>query len=134
TYRQLDEQTDRCAAWLAGRGVAVGDRVAVLSKNSAEMAIIHLACERAGAIFVPLNWRLSTPELAFVMDDAAPVLLIVQAQMAAAGAELAKQVPLVHTGDDLTAAMTGAEDPAPRRAVDIDAPVTLLYTSGTSGR
>ena len=64
TYRALDRAADGAAAWLAARlGPASGERVAVLARNCAEMMILHLGCVRAGAVFVPLNWRLTPVEL-----------------------------------------------------------------------
>ena len=76
TYRALDRAADGAAAWLAARlGPASGERVAVLARNCAEMLILHLGCVRAGAVFVPLNWRLAPVELAALIADAGPNLL-----------------------------------------------------------
>ncbi len=61
TYSQLDDAIDRAASVLTAAlgGKPKGERIAVLSRNSAQMLVIHLACVRSGAIFVPLNWRLA---------------------------------------------------------------------------
>ncbi|MEY2943471.1 MAG: hypothetical protein RLY97_1485, partial [Pseudomonadota bacterium] len=59
TYGQLHLAVDRLAAWIVAEvGPASGERLATLSKNNAEMIILQLAAIRAGAIFMPLNWRL----------------------------------------------------------------------------
>ncbi|MEO7384726.1 MAG: AMP-binding protein, partial [Novosphingobium sp.] len=64
TYRQLHGEVDRLAAWIVDEfGPASGERLATLSKNNAEMVILQLACIRAGAVFMPLNWRLAVAEL-----------------------------------------------------------------------
>ncbi|RYD47286.1 MAG: acyl-CoA synthetase, partial [Sphingomonadales bacterium] len=79
SYSELDVAVDRLAAWLVGElGPASGERVAVLSKNSAEMVVLQLACIRAGSVFVPLNWRLAVPELEALVADARPALLFCQ--------------------------------------------------------
>ena len=67
TYAELDRRVDRLAAGLHGDlGVAAGDRVAVLAQNTSEIFEVQFACARLGAIFVPLNWRLTAPELDFI--------------------------------------------------------------------
>ena len=53
-------------------GVSRGDRVAVLSASSSDVFEIQFACFRIGAVFVPLNWRLAAPELAYIVADATP--------------------------------------------------------------
>jgi fatty-acyl-CoA synthase len=56
-------------------GPASGARIAVLSRNCAEMLVLQLASIRAGAVFVPLNWRLAPAELEALVADAEPALL-----------------------------------------------------------
>lgn len=129
TYAALDAEVDRLAAWLgATLGPASGERVAVLARNCADTLIVHLACVRAGAIFVPFNWRLSPGELSALVDDARPALIFLGAGMEAPGAAATRL--------DLTRATSlgepGARPPAGARR-SFDAPSTLLYTSGTSG-
>jgi fatty-acyl-CoA synthase len=127
TYADLDRAVGACAAVLRRRhGVRRGDRVASLARNCVEQVLLHLACARTGLIFVPLNWRLSVPEIAAVVDDAEPGVIFGDAEldrMGLAGAPLA----------ELSAAIDAAE-PLPTEAVDADAPSLMLFTSGTSGR
>src|SRR4051812_36366377 len=73
TYRTLDERTDRLATCLASLGLVSGERVAVLSPNTTDILEVQFACFRLGAIFVPLNVRLTLHELQFIVRDAAPV-------------------------------------------------------------
>src|ERR1700754_576923 len=72
TYRQLDQTIKRCVTVLIEDGVAGGDRIAVLAKSRVELIALHFACARIGAIFTPLNWRLSKPELDALIEDAEP--------------------------------------------------------------
>ncbi|HWG70070.1 MAG TPA: AMP-binding protein [Steroidobacteraceae bacterium] len=125
TYRSFDRMVSQYASLLRSRGVGKGDRVAVLAKNRAELISLHLACGRIGAIFVPLNWRLSAPEIDTLIEDAAPHILLGDAM-------------LVRTRvnglsiDDFASAAQG-EAPLPYEVLDQDCPSLILYTSGTSG-
>ncbi len=77
SYREFDQRSARLAAFLAtARAVTKGDRVAVLAHNSTDVLEIQFACAKIGAIFVPLNWRLTVPELTFIVGDADPKVLI----------------------------------------------------------
>src|SRR6187402_600423 len=76
-YTQLDERIGRLASHLAGPcGVERGDRVAVLALNTTDTLEVQFACGRLGAIFVPLNVRLTVPELQFITADCAPKVMI----------------------------------------------------------
>ena len=129
TYRALDRAADGVAAWLVDRlGPASGERVALLARNCAETMILQLGCVRAGAMFVPLNWRLSPVELAALVADAAPALLFHDEDCAEIAAGLGVEAL------DLGALASMAERPPAAARRDWEEPATLLYTSGTSGR
>ena len=73
SYAEFDRRIDRCGAHLEQTlGDPVGERVAVLARNSLDFLTLHFACIRIGAIFVPLNWRLSAPEISVLVQDCAP--------------------------------------------------------------
>lgn len=127
TYRQLDEAIGRCAALLRQvYGCEVGDRVATLAKNRVELVILHLACARAGLIYVPLNWRLSPAEVAALIEDADPALVIGDAEMARAG--------LAGVSLDEVSAAIDARAQTIEAETDPDRISLILFTSGTSGR
>jgi fatty-acyl-CoA synthase len=128
SYAELDMVAGRIAGWLAAEhDIGLSDRVAVVGRNSLEQVLLHLACVRIGAIFVPLNWRLSMVERDAVLADCAPRLLVL--------AEGAHPPP---AGIACVAAGTLEElsrghEPC-RRAVPASLPTLMLYTSGSSGR
>lgn len=126
TYAQLDTAVARCARVLVERGCQVGDRVASLARNRVSLVVLHLACARIGAIYTPLNWRLSPAEIAALIEDAEPRLVIGDGELAKAGL---RGLPL----DDLEHA-TEVVAPLWTPAFDRDRPSLILYTSGTSGR
>ena len=71
TYAEMDARVGRLAVFLARTlGVARGERVAILARNSTDTFDLQFACQRLGAIMVPLNWRLAVPELEFILRDA----------------------------------------------------------------
>jgi fatty-acyl-CoA synthase len=126
SYRQFDDDAWRFARVLRAHGVSAGARVAVLAKNRVSLLLLHLACARLEAIYVPLNWRLSALELGVLLADAAPGLLIGDTHLAACGLDG------VLLDDFEAAAFAGAMLPA--RAYDQTRTSLILYTSGTSGR
>jgi len=137
SYTELDRRIDACAAILS-RSVArePATRIAMLSKNAPLMLVVNFACIRLGWIFAPLNWRLSPPELAGLIEDSEPALLIAQPGFAGVGSDLAAQagIEMLDT-DALSRSIEAEEGPfGYARGTDPDATSTLLYTSGTSGK
>lgn len=77
SFAQYKAMVDRLACGLLGLGVTRGDRVGVLGKNCLEYCLVYGAAAAIGAIVLPINWRLSREEAAFVMNDCEPVILFV---------------------------------------------------------
>ena len=75
SFREVKDLTDRLACGLVQAGVCHGDRIAVLGKNSFEFFLVYCAAAALGAIVLPVNWRLSEDEVAYILGDGAPVLL-----------------------------------------------------------
>lgn len=136
SYASLHADGDVWNARLSAWGVRPGDRVAILAQNRVEYIALLFGCIRRGAILVPLNWRLSAPELAKVLHDCAPVLLLGEDRLRGLGeAALATaDIPSVRWVDldrDLR-----RDEPATRGEVhvaDAEDAVMLLYTSGSTG-
>jgi long-chain acyl-CoA synthetase len=76
-YRTLDRRSDLFASALHSSGIAAGDRVAILAKSCVEYFEFLIGSMKAGVVPVPVNWRLAPPEIAAVLNDAEPVLLVV---------------------------------------------------------
>jgi fatty-acyl-CoA synthase len=131
SYAELDRQVDQTAAWLVAQlGAASGARVAALARNSGSLLVLHLASVRAGAIFTPVNWRLSAAEIADILEDAQPALLVRDA-----GCTIPPFNGTSLTMPELEREAAGAKSgPPPTARRPSNEPATLLYTSGTSGR
>ena len=142
SYAQLDQRTARLAAWLRAKGVGRGDRAAILAQNCTDFFELQFACARLGAIFVPLNWRLTVPELSFIVGDAAPKVLIHDPEFAdtavALRAVVSGLVLLARRGadSDYERALASVSPLANGHGerVTHDDVSTIMYTSGTTGR
>ena len=76
TYKELDDRANQLAHWLQANGVKKGDRIAILSQNCAEFFELEFACAKTGSVELPLNWRLTKPELEYILNDSTPHTLI----------------------------------------------------------
>lgn len=130
SYGELADAVDRATGWLALRGIERGARVAVLAQNCVETLLLLFACARCGAILVPLNTRLTAVELASLVADADPALLLYDSLHADTALSLAAARPCV----PLQCIRSEAAPGVACRPVDSESPVLILYTSGTSGR
>ena len=76
TYEQLAKEIGKWQRVLCAHRIQVGDRVCILSENNIDTFAILFACGLSGAIFVPINWRLSEPEIHYIIGDCQPTLCI----------------------------------------------------------
>jgi long-chain acyl-CoA synthetase len=143
SFAALDEQVRRLANGLLSLGLEKGDRVAMLSQNSIEFMVLYFACGRAGLIAQPLNWRLAAPELAKIVKDSAPRVLIAQQRFAETATALQGMVDCVGhwlqygpSGDgsyERLVAAARADEPAQSDRCGGEDPLYILYTGGTTG-
>ncbi|MFD0691369.1 AMP-binding protein [Actinomadura fibrosa] len=138
TYPELDERVDRLAGALAADGVGPGDRVLWLGQNSFRVLELLLAAGRLGAIFCPANWRQTADELAHVLTDLTPSVVVWEESEAVEKAR--GQVPLdarwIGSGDEYEAYLAASPPPAglPSAEIAADSPVLALYTAAFDGR
>jgi fatty-acyl-CoA synthase len=139
TYAELDARAGRVAGALREAGIRPGRRVATALKNRVEFLELLFGSARAGAIFVPLNFRLSAEEVAYALVDSGAELVIVQADtraaVEAALAQLDEPPPLIQVDDaeGSFAAWREAAEPLAPHPVRPEDPVSIVYTSGTTG-
>jgi acyl-CoA synthetase (AMP-forming)/AMP-acid ligase II len=134
TYAELDRHARQVARGLMTAGVRPGDRVAYLGKNTLSYLEYFLGAARARAVMVPVNWRLAEAEVAYVLEDARPRSLLVEAAFEPLAAKLAPDLPRVVAGEPFTAWRERQSDTDPGGAAEWGEPVLQLYTSGTTGR
>ncbi len=140
SYAEFDARVARLAGHLRDScRVGRGDRVAVLALNATDTLEVQFASFRVGAIFVPLNTRLTVPELQFIVGDAAPKVMIHDDDLAdtalavsrLCGVETALRYGPAGSYEQAIAAATPLAD---IELVTLDDVSTIMYTSGTTGQ
>ena len=141
TYSELDIRSNKLAEWLQKNGVGKGDRVAILSQNCAEFFELEFACAKIGAIELPLNWRLTKPELEYILNDSTPTVLIYDSGFLDISLELQKdcqikgslQIDNQDPSSQYEVALkesNGKYEEVPTTHDDL---IMIMYTSGTTG-
>jgi len=142
SYAELQQRIERMSAALAAGGVTAGARVGYLGFNDPMFMVAMFATSRLGAIFVPLNFRLSGPELAYIIGDAGVHTLMadedhiavidgVRGQLACARfIHRGAGAPGWEAADALLAQALAAPPAVPVSADDV---ALIMYTSGTTG-
>ncbi|MCA1662519.1 MAG: long-chain-fatty-acid--CoA ligase [Novosphingobium sp.] len=135
TFAQSEAMGRRIVAALAALGVAKGDRIAWLGKNSWLYFQLLFSAGRAGIVTVPIGWRLAAPEIEFILEDTGAKVVFADEGFDAAAREAAARLPepprVVPLGE---ARKLFAEAPAdPFEPAAPDDAVLQLYTSGTTG-
>ncbi|MCL7466139.1 AMP-binding protein [Phaeovulum sp. NW3] len=127
SYASLLARVDAVAAGLAARGLARGDRIAVISENRAEYTILQLAAAKLGLITACQNWRLASAELAYCVALVAPALIVASERFLSLVRDLADGVPVAPIDGLDGAGMT-------RCVAEPEDGLFIIYTSGTTGR
>jgi fatty-acyl-CoA synthase len=134
TYAAFHTRIQTVGGWLASRGIGPDDVVAVLMKNSAAFLDIAFAASHVGAIFLPINFRLASDEIAYIVENSGARLLIADEEFRASAAGPAPIV-LVDGAAQSNATRLGPKaKPVKahrRRTSDL---MRLMYTSGTTDR
>ena len=128
-FGDLRERVRRRAGALTEAGVESGDRVAVLAGNEPGFIELLLGCLHVGAVFVPLNTRLTVPELQFQIEHCDPRLAVAGEGFDATLADAAPARRRVALGD-----LVGEPPNLAGAEFDGVAPAMIVYTSGTTGR
>jgi acyl-CoA synthetase (AMP-forming)/AMP-acid ligase II len=144
TFKEWDHRASGLAKGLMAQGLQVGERVAVLAFNSIEWMEIYVALARAGLVAVPLNFRLTAPELLYIMQDAQVTAVIAGHDLQPHTEEVRHQLPLkacVVFGGPPTSGWLAYEEVVNTAYTDKDWPdvspqslCALMYTSGTTGK
>ena len=144
TYSQLDQQANQLAHGLMSLGVSPGDRVAILALNCLEFPIVNYAVAKCGAVLVPVNFRYKRDELIYVINNCEPKVLVIGPEAVSLVEEAKGEfVPSVHlvelsgkptgSGVSMSSLMEGRSTSEPGVKGDPKSPVSIMYTSGTTG-
>jgi len=146
TYRELNIRVNRLARSLQALGLVHGDRCAILAYNCLEYVEVIFAAAKLGLTLVPLNWRLSPPELAFNLSDSGADTLIFDSDFAEVVAQLQEQAAIkrmIVLGSKASLdsdayeellARQSEDEPTADQPVGLDTAHIIMYTAGTTGR
>ena len=146
TYAQWDRRAGMLADSLLALGLKRGDRVGVLAYNCVEWMEIYVGLARAGLVAVPLNFRLSAPEIAYILGNCEAAALIAGPEFVDTVTPVRAELAIAQTRyvvlDDQPASgwqsyealVEGAEGRSVLPQVCPDETCALMYTSGTTGR
>lgn len=141
TFAAFSRRVSRLANALIAAGVDRGDRVAVASFNHPSVLELFFATALIGAIWVPINPRLRTPEIEYILRDCEPVVVAYGAQQTEAVEQLAPVLDVASwlsideggPGAPIEGFMHSGSDTTPEVEVDGENVAILMYTSGTTG-
>lgn len=145
-YAQWHTRASRLANGLLGLGLHQGDRIALLAYNCAEWMEIYAALAAAGLVAVPINFRLTPPEIAYIVQNCEARAVIAQDELADRIDAVLDELPLergalVAFGDEVPAGwrsyealIEAASDAPPGAQVRPGDTSALMYTSGTTGK
>ncbi len=145
TYEELNRRVNRLANNLKARGLGKGDKVSTLFFNCNQIIEVYYACAKIGAVAVPLNFRLTPPEMKYILDDSDTVTLVFGEAFSAAVEKIrgelggvkqyiccGKEIPDYATSYDELVDSGDAGEPLVDIEEDDDA--FIVYTSGTTGK
>ena len=150
TYAEIGARVGALTAALQSFGIKPGDRVGLLHKNCHRVLESYFAAVHAGAVLIPVNYRLTAKDLAFIIDDTQTRLIIADTEFAdLAGAAANQSQTTCHfiwsrdqnggrvnlSGDDYEEVLKNcASHELPIPTPSENDPADLYYTSGTTGR
>jgi fatty-acyl-CoA synthase len=149
TFAEFDIAVNRCAHALTDRGLVKGDRLALLSHNSWQYAVLVFATAKLGVVLVPINFMLGAEEVGFILTHSGAKGMVTEdalaptaeAAIAAAGAEIGVRGWIGLSGaaptdgwEDVDPWWSQGSEQAPEVEVTDDDPLRLMYTSGTESR
>jgi long-chain acyl-CoA synthetase len=138
TFAELNSNANRLVRGLRRLGLSAGDSVALLCSNRAEFAEVLSAALRGGFRITPVNWHLTTDEVAYVINDCEAKALFAETRFPSAlAADVPNLTAKISIGADAPGFIAYAEILAAEDGSDIADPVmggAMLYTSGTTGR
>jgi fatty-acyl-CoA synthase len=141
TYAELGERVNRLASALRAHGLGSHDRVAALCPNIPALLELHHGVPAAGGVLVAINSRLSSREIRYILEHSGARILFVDAELESLVAEPPVGVEVIRVDDDGQSTdpyerFLAEGDPAgvPSPLLDEEEPITINYTSGTTGQ
>lgn len=139
SYGELDDLTNKIIPWLKKEyNLNFGDRIAVLAENCLEYVVLFAAAQRFGFTMVPLNYRLSSRELKYMIDTCEPSLLFYEEKFSQGIESLGKetQIPVVEMNELKNTCdrflIEKEKGVSVIQEIPEDHPIFLIFTSGST--
>ena len=141
TYNQLNTRANQLGSWISVNGIKKGDRVALLMPNCPEFFEAQFACSKIGAICLPLNWRLTAPELEYILNDSTPSVVIYDEKFSelitilktTCAVPTYLEIAENKSNSSYEAAISGSSETLTLTPCTHDDTSMIMYTSGTTG-
>lgn len=133
-YSQINNRANAIANYLKTLGIKKGDRIVLLSPNDICYFDLYFACEKIGAIFVPLNWRLSNSEITYIIRDCTPSLIVYHPQVEGLINHVFAFPTLNVKSEEYEQIVTEQVPFSTDVSIVKEDPLTIIYTGGTTGR
>jgi acyl-CoA synthetase (AMP-forming)/AMP-acid ligase II len=141
SFGELNAESNQIAHALVRSGIGPGSRVAYYGMDSPDYYQIALGALKAGAVFVPVNWRLSSSEADHIIRDSEAELLFTEPKFRSIVGPLAPALPglrdVIYVGESGSGGLHAWQEGAPRSGIDPgtgpDDAAIQVYTSGTTG-
>ena len=130
TFGELEASSNRLASYLATEGVHEGDRLAVYLTNCTDLILAYLASVKLGAVFTPINALYRGREIAHILSDADPTVILTNHEMSLRLASSDRVLPM----EQLAPRLDQVSAERPQCPATGDSIAALVYTSGTTGR
>ena len=144
TYEEWSRQVNKLANALLDQGVKKGDRVSTFLYNTEELATAFFACSKIGAVFNPINFRLMSEEVAYILNDAEPKVVLFEKALEPVIASIEQRFPHLsfwYINKDVPSyaesyheKVSQASSAGINADVDENDQYAIMYTSGTTGR
>nr|WP_272495662.1 long-chain fatty acid--CoA ligase [Bacillus pinisoli] len=132
TYQEMNQRAHTLATFLEKQGLQKGSRVAIICPNHISYFDFLFACMKMGAIFVPLNWRLSALEIKAILEDCTPSILGFHSKHRHIVPNCEKLIQLDH--EDYETIFNNRHSYQTDERITEDDPLTIIYTGGTTGK
>ncbi|QED47178.1 acyl-CoA synthetase [Cytobacillus dafuensis] len=136
TYKEINNRANGLAGWLADQGIGKGDRVALLSPNHISYFDLLFACGKLGAIFVPVNWRLSSEEIKYILQDCTPKIIGCHSNFSNIVMKVTnKHSKMIQTNSDRYEQIVKNKIEGMEKTAFLETdPLIIIYTGGTTGK
>jgi acyl-CoA synthetase (AMP-forming)/AMP-acid ligase II len=143
TYLDINHQANKVANAITQSGIKHGDHVSYLGKNSIFYFCLLLGCSKIGVIVTPINWRLASPEISYILNDCSAKALFVGREYTGIVSDLKPELKTceayisyesdVEGFSNLAKWLQGQDTENPKVIIDYEDVFVQLYTSGTTG-